>query len=61
MYVNQDIMGVSIELKGIDKALEALSLEDYYRAIGTGLKKAIVIVEGAAKMETPVDTGMLRQ
>ena len=52
---------LSLDQKGIQKALDALDLDKYYRVVKKGLTMAMVIVERAAKIETPVDTGVLRQ
>ncbi len=54
-------VAINVDLSGLKDALAKLSVADYEKAMRLGLTKSIVIVEGEAKPETPVDMGLLRQ
>lgn len=52
---------LDLDVRGIKDALAKLDVNQYNRVVRRGITTAMVIVEREAKIETPVDTGALRQ
>lgn len=51
---------LDIELEGVNELVLKLSNMKGKEAINRAIKKSIYVIERRAKMETPVDTGILR-
>jgi len=51
---------INVNIEGIDDLIHKMSKLNWRETINTAIKKSIALLERQSKIETPVDTGTLR-